>query len=455
MKRPPPSLAFRLLLAQILPLALLAAALAAGGAAVAHRVVERTSDRLLAGSVSAIAEQVGAEGGRATVALSPWALGLLDGPERDAVFYSVRQGARLVTGYPELTAGVPPPADETTFGDGRVRGMPVRVAATRVLVPGVAEPVVVTVAQTLDSRQANVRELLLGLIALPVVLVLGAALLIWPATVWALRPLRRLVARLTDQSSRPRASYAPADMSGLPIELQPLVRAYDSLLASLDSTATALQRFAADASHQLRTPLSVITANLALLGGSRLPRGDALALIRDSRDASARLHLVLRQLLALARAEAAVASGSAELGGVVRQVLFDAQRAHPSAILRARLPEAPVEAKGDPVLLQELLRNLVSNAVAYGGGTVFVALKAGGDAGHQVTVWDHGPGLSDRDLERLSERFYRGDRATGTAGAGLGIAIVRTIAEAFSIGLEIGNRQRAAGLVVRLRLRPA
>lgn len=455
MKRLRPSLAFRLLLAQILPLALLASALAAGGAAVADRVVERTSDRLLSGSVSAIAERVSARNGEATVALSPWALGLLDGPERDAVFYSVREGSRLVTGYPELIAPASPPADETVFRDGQVRGMPVRVAATSVIVPGLPEPVVVTVAQTLDSRQANVRELLLGLIALPVVLVLGAALLIWPATVWALRPLRRLVNRLTDQSSRRRATYAPADMAGVPIELQPLVRAYDSLLASLERTATALERFAADASHQLRTPLSVITANLALLGGGRLPRDEAQSLIRDLRDASARLHLVLRQLLALARAEAAVASGSAELGAVVRQVILDAQRTHPSAVLRARLPATAVEAKGDAVLLQELLHNLVANAVAYGGGRVCVALRAGGEAGPQITVWDHGPGLSARDLERLSERFYRGDRAAGTAGAGLGIAIVRTIAEAFSIGLEIGNRRRGAGLVVRLQLRRA
>jgi two-component system sensor histidine kinase TctE len=453
--RPPPSLAFRLLLAQILPLALLACALAAAGVTVAHRVVERTSDRLLAGSVTAIAEQVGAEGGHATVALSPWALGLLDGPERDAVFYSVRQGSRLVTGYPELIAHAPPSTDEPAFHDGRVRGMPVRVAEKGVLVPGVAEPVVVMVAQTLDSRQANVRELLLGLIALPVVLVLGAALLIWPATVWALHPLRRLVERLTDQSSRRRASYAAADLARVPVELQPLVRAYNSLLASLERTATGLERFAADASHQLRTPLSVITANLALLGGSRLPRGDAQALIRDSRDASARLHLMLRQLLALARAEAAVASGSAELGAVVRQVMFDAARAHPSAVLRARVPETLVEAKGDAVLLQELLHNLISNAVAYGGARVFVALRADGEAGPQITVWDHGPGLSDQDMERLSERFYRGDRARGMAGAGLGIAIVRTIAEAFSIGLEIGNRRRGTGLVIRLGLRPA
>lgn len=455
MKPPPPSLAFRLLLAQILPLALLACALAAAGAAVAHRVVERTSDRLLAASVTAIAEQVSAEDGHATVALSPWALGLLDGPERDAVFYSVRQGPRLVTGYPELIARAPPPTDETAFHDGRVRGMPVRVAEKAVLVPGLAQPIVVMVAQTLDSRQANIRELLFGLTALPVVLVLGAALLIWPATVWALRPLRRLVARLTDQSGRRRAGYAPADLARVPLELQPLVRAYDSLLASLERTATGLERFAADASHQLRTPLSVITANLALLGGSRLPRSDAQTLIRDSRDASARLHLVLRQLLALARAEAAVASGSAELGGVVRQVMFDAARAHPAAALRARLPEGPVDAKGDAVLLQELLHNLVSNAVAYGGGRVFVALTAGGAAGPRITVWDHGPGLSERDLERLSERFYRGDRAQGTAGAGLGIAIVRTIAEASSIDLEIDNRRRGTGLVIRLSLRPA
>jgi two-component system sensor histidine kinase TctE len=453
-RRSAPSLVLRLLVAQIVPLALLAMALAAGGAVVAHRVVERTSDRLLAGSVSAIIEQVGAEGGQATVALSPWSLGLLDGPERDAVFYSVHQGRRLVTGYPDLFAAALPPAGEVVFRNGAARGMPVRIAEAAVRVPGVAEPVVVVVAQTLDSRRASVRELLSGLIALPVLLVGGAALLIWPAALWGLRPLRRLVAALTDQSSVRRPSYAPADLGGVPVELAPVVRAYNALLANLERSASALERFAADASHQLRTPLSVITANLALLAAPGAERQEAAALIQDSRAASSRLNLMLRQLLALARAEAAIASGTAELGGIVLQVAQDAARGHPAATVRTRLPAEPVAARGDAILIAEMLSNLVSNAVNYGGGEVFIRLTAGQDGHPCILLWDHGPGIGEADFERLSERFYRGDRARDTAGAGLGLAIVRAIAETFDIDIDIRNRRRRPGLIIRMRLNP-
>lgn len=452
--RPPPSLALRLLLAQVLPLALLAAALAAGGALLAHRVVERTSDRLLAASVMAIAEQVGAKGGEPTVRLSPWSLGLLDGPERDAVFYGVRQGPRLVTGYRELPRLADARVDAVVFGDGVMFGMPVRLAETMVEVPGLAAPVSVVVAQSLDSRRASVRELLLGLIALPVCLVGGAALLVWPATVWSLRPLRRLVAELTDRSADRRASYAPASLEGVPVEMTPVVRAYNGLLATLERSATALGRFAADASHQLRTPLSVITANLALLSRGGVGAGDAAMLVQDSRDASARLHVVLSQLLALARAEAAVDAGTAALGAAVRQAAAEVKRAHGEAELHVRADADAAWVRGDPVLLQEMLRNVLSNAAVYGGGAVFAWVGRGADGRPVVAIWDRGPGMSEAELARLSDRFYRGVGSQGTLGAGLGMAIVRTIADAFGVEVEVRNRPRK-GLRTLMMFQPA
>jgi two-component system sensor histidine kinase TctE len=121
-RRRPPSLVARLLIAQVAPLALLGAALALAGALAAHQVVEKTSDRLLAGSVASIVAQIGAEDGRAKVALPPWSLGLLDSPERDAVFYAVRQGPRLVTGYDDLPHPPPPPPNETGFAYADMRG---------------------------------------------------------------------------------------------------------------------------------------------------------------------------------------------------------------------------------------------------------------------------------------------------------------------------------------------
>ncbi|MGA0605144.1 sensor histidine kinase [Phenylobacterium sp. VNQ135] len=452
--RPPSSLALRLLLAQVLPLALLAVALAAGGAVLAQRVVERNSDRLLAASVMAIAEQVSVRDGRPSVQLSPWSLGLLDGPERDAVFYGVRHRGRVVTGYGELPRLPHARVDAVVFGDGEMLGMPVRVAETWVEAPGLDAPVSVAVAQSLDSRRASVRELLLGLIALPVCLVGGAALLIWPATVWSLRPLRRLAAELTRRSQDLRASYAPASLDGVPSEVAPVVRAYNSLLANLERSATGLERFAADASHQLRTPLSVITANLALLAKGKLGGVEARALVQDSRDASGRLNVVLRQLLALARAEAAADAGVARLDAAARQAAVEVMRANPRAEVRVRDLRDGLHVRGDPVLVEEMLRNLLSNGAVYGGGLVFVRLCRAADGRPCAVIWDRGPGMRPAELERLFERFYRGAGSAGTVGAGLGLAIVRTLAEAFGAEMEIANRRRR-GLVVRLTFQGA
>ena len=454
MSRRPPSLVSRLLIAQIVPLAVLAIALAAGGAMVANRVVERTSDRLLAGSVTAILQQVSAADGRATAVFSPWALGLLDGPERDAVFYSVHQGRALVTGYGDLTTTLPPVPNDLAFRYGRMKGMPVRIAEATILVPGVREPVVVAVAQTLDSRQANTRELLRGLIGLPVALVLAAALLIWPAILWGLSPLRRLVGRLTDQSASRRADYTPVSLERVPVELSPVVAAFNGLLGNLETSASALERFAADASHQLRTPLSVITANLALLTAPGRRRVEQAELVQDSRDAASRLHLVLKQLLALARAEAAVSSGEADLGAVATEVIRDAALAFPDAIVKFRPPSSSVRVGGDPVLIGELLANLLRNAIQYGDAPVFIHIDSSDREGEPtLVIWDHGLGLPEAELPKLAERFYRGRHSAGTAGAGLGIAIVRSIAEALGIEVSIANRKRRTGLVVRLTFR--
>jgi two-component system sensor histidine kinase TctE len=444
-----PSLVGRLLLAQVAPLALLGAALALAGALAAHAVVEKSSDRLLAGSVASIVAQVGAADGQAKVALPPWALGLLDTPERDAVFYAVRQGPRLVTGYADLPRPSAPPPNETNFSYTRMHGYAVRIAQSTVMVPGVREPVVVAVAQSLDSRQASVRELLFNLIGLPVLLVLVAAVLVVPALGWGLAPLRRLAADLTTRAQAARPDLAPVNPSDTPAELRPVVDAFNHLMGSLERFTRALERFSADASHQLRTPLSVIVANLALLERSAASPRDK-ALLGDSRDAAANLRQVLSQFLALARSEAAAAEGEADLVSLLTTIQVEAARALPDVEVLARLPTSLPLARGNPVLIGELLRNLIFNACAYGGGKAHIVALANTDIVN-VIIWDHGAGISEADMERVFAPFNRGSESGASPGAGLGLAIVRTIAQRLEIGVTLRRRKSKQGLVADIR----
>lgn len=444
-----PSLVGRLLLAQVAPLALLGAALALAGALAARAVVEKSSDRLLAGSVTSIVAQIGVRDGQARVALPPWSLALLDSPERDAVFYAVRQGPRLVTGYDDFPRLPAPAPNETNFSYARMRGYDVRIAQSTVMAPGVRDPVVVAVAQSLDSRRASVRELLSTLIGLPVLLVAVAALLVMPAVGWGLAPLRRLTADLKRRAQASRPDLAPIDAAGTPAELKPAVEAFNHLMSSLERFTRALERFSADASHQLRTPLSVIIANLALLERSAATPRDK-ALLGDSRAAAANLRQVLTQFLALARSEATAADGQADLAALLATIQVEAARAFPEVELLTRLPADLGLARGNAVLIGEVLRNLVFNACAYGAGRVRVVATTDGDR-RRVVIWDHGPGLTDEDLRTVFAPFNRGSAGLGATGAGLGLAIVRSITRRLEVDLELRVRRPRPGLVADLR----
>lgn len=452
-KRRRPSLIGRLLLAQIVPLALLGAALALAGALAAQAVVERSSDRLLAGSVASIVAQIGVNDGQARVALPPWSLGLLDSPERDAVFYAVRQGPRLVTGYPDLPRPPPPAPNETNFSYADMRGYRVRIAQSTVVVPGVADPVVVAVAQSLDSRRASVRELLFNLIGLPVLLVVVAAALVVPAVRWGLRPLRRLTSDLTARAQAPRPDLAPIDAHDAPAEMSPVVEAFSRLMGSLERFTLTLERFSADASHQLRTPLSVIVANLALLERSATTPRDK-ALLGDSRAAAANLRQLLSQFLALARSEAAATEGQADLRALLRTIQIEAASTFPEVEVLTRLPAELPDVRGNPILIGEILRNLVFNACAYGGGKVRICCSTSGST-LKAIIWDHGQGIDQADLERVFTPFNPGVSPPGAHGAGLGLAIVRSITERLDIGVELRGRRLRPGLVAQLDFKGA
>jgi len=443
-----PSLIGRLLIAQVAPLALLGAALALAGALAAMQVVEKTSDRLLAGSVASIVAQVGSQDGRAQVALPPWSLGLLDSPERDAVFYAVREGPRLVTGYEDLPRPPAPPPNDTSFSYAEMRGYKVRVAQSTVMIPGVRAPVVVAVAQSLDSRHASVRELLSNLIGLPVLLVAVAAVLVVPAVRWGLAPLRRLAEDLTARAQASRPDLAPVDPASVPAELSPVVDGFNRLMGSLERFTGALERFSADASHQLRTPLSVIIANLALLERSaESPRNKAL--LGDSRSAAANLQKVLSQFLALARSEAAVTEGEADLTALLNTIRIEAAQAFPNVEVLARAPMNVPLVRGNPVLIGELLRNLVFNACAYGAGKVRILVHTEGKA-PRLVIWDHGPGVDAAELQRLFIPFSRGAAGQTMVGTGLGLAITGSIASRLAIAVALRSRRRRPGLIAEL-----
>jgi len=188
---------------------------------------------------------------------------------------------------------------------------------------------------------------------------------------------------------------------------------------------------------------------LALLERSATTPRDK-ALLGDSRDAAANLRQVLSQFLALARSEAAAAEGEADVVALLKTIQVEAARVFPEVEVLTRLPADLGLARGNSVLVGEVLRNLVFNACAYGGGKVLILAETDGE-GSRVVIWDHGPGMSEDELQSLVRPFSRGTASQASAGVGLGLAIVRSITRRLDIDFTLRPRRPRPGLVADLR----
>jgi signal transduction histidine kinase len=254
------------------------------------------------------------------------------------------------------------------------------------------------------------------------------AVLVLAIAAWTVRSgLKPMVA-----ASARAAAIAPGAVDvrlpteDLPSELLPLVVAVNSALDRLETGFTLQRQFTANAAHELRTPLAVLTAALESLE-------DSSEVARLRLDA-ARMNRIVGQLLRVARLDAqpiatlqpidlrAIASHVVEhlapwAAGAGRRLAYEA-------------PEAPVQVRGDAEALSDALRNLVENAVGHAPADSEVVVRVTADG--RLCVADSGPGVAPQDRERVFERFWRGRaRAAGTTiGAGLGLAIVAEIVRA-------------------------
>jgi two-component system sensor histidine kinase TctE len=224
------------------------------------------------------------------------------------------------------------------------------------------------------------------------------------------------------------------------------------LLALLDGATAGVRRFTADASHQMRTPLSVLKLQVTL---ARQGSADALGEISDAVD---RLERLLTQLLSLARAQEAGQSTPIEAVDlrevctrVVTRRYGQAMEAGVDVRLDAPEREGPI-VQGHRALVFELLSNLVDNAIRYNrrGGEVALSItRAPGAA--IVSVEDDGPGIAAPDRDRAFERFVRLDTPERREGSGLGLAIVQSIATRIGATITLADGD-AGGLLVRVRL---
>ncbi len=368
---------------------------------------------------------------------------------RKVVFQVFHEGRLVLRSANAPTVPMLDAAQSVTSGFNTVRigDSTWRVFATR----GSKEDVRVFVGEEASSRDA----------------ILWAALrsTLWPiaaalpllalATWWAVRrgvaPLRSFSTALAER--RPD-SLRPVVIDDAPSEMKPMLDELNGLFQRIERLMESERRFTADAAHELRTPIAAIRTQAQVALGER---DDALRVhaLRGTLEGCDRATHLVKQLLILSRLEShtAAATTLVDLSEVVRRVVGEIA---PQAIALQQTisleAETAAQVRGDATLLSVLVRNLVDNAVRYSlpHATVNVALRT--QPAHVVlSVEDSGPGMSEPEIRRLGERFFRG-MGTDQAGSGLGWSIVRRVADVHGAIVHVARSESLGGLRVEVVL---
>jgi two-component system sensor histidine kinase TctE len=416
-------------------------------------------DRLLRASAEAIAEDVNYKDGELVVDLPYAALELLESNLQERIFYRVvAPDGRTVTGYDDLPLpfSEAPPDVEASLYTADYRGEPIHLVAFRKRFYGseVTPPVVIVVAETSEARDALSSQILLEGLTRQGVLILAAMVLVWLGLVRGLRPLTRLRQSVAQRSPD---DLSPIDPHTVQLEVRPLIAALNQHTARIERLLSGRQRMITDASHQMRTPLAEMRLQIEYCLRQERPEL-ALQTLRELHGDVDRMGRLLSQLLLSASADpdgqAAAQMAEVDLTELARQTALDhvGPARRKSIDLGFEGPSQPARVRGNPLLLRELIANLVDNAILYGhaGGSVSLRLTAG--SATVLEVEDDGPGIAPEEFDRVFERFYRSPGALSARkpGTGLGLSIVRDIAHAHHAAVELRRPASGVGLCVRV-----
>jgi two-component system, OmpR family, sensor histidine kinase TctE len=412
-------------------------------------------DRWLIDSTRSLAQAVRAEHGLIQFDLPRVALEIFQFDEVDKTYFKVSsQSEGFLSGDPALPDVAPTAIGGLRLAFDTVRGKRVRLVSTLVAPGRPEDPVLVSVAETLNKRSTLTREILIAMAA-PQIALLAIALLLGRIGVnHGLKPLTDLAAQI---EARGQNNLSPVPQSGLPREARVLVARINELLERLSNAMRAQKRFVADAAHQLRTPLAAVLlhAERAERATDTLSEREALGALHRSVERAARISA---QLLALARTDpeavSAIGLKPVDLTTLTRQVGEEwVRRALERDIdFGLVVPDYPVTVTGDERLLSEVLSNLIDNALRYGntGGHVTLMVEAGEQP--RLSVQDDGPGIPVDERARIFERFYR-LQSENSDGCGLGLSIVEEIARLHNATVEVtsGANDRGSRFTVVFR----
>ena len=418
------------------------------------RFSNRAHDRSLHEIAREVALHVKANGSGPRIEMSPSAERILLTDEEDRLAYRVSSATgSLIGGTADLAAPAAPlkKGGGAIFYGDRLHGQPVRVVASWMPLDGgggVADMVMVQVAETMNKRNQLAWEILANVIVPQLLLIVMASAAVYFGVSRSLAPLTALQREVSDRSHR---DLTAVEMDHVPGEVRPLVVAVNDLMQRLGKTLDFQTRFIADAAHQLKTPVAGLKAQIEMTLREDEPQRvrHSLAQLYVGVD---RLSRLVQQLLSLARNEPgaieAVRLQALDLDAFALEISMEWV---PLAITQG--VDLGFEGAGHTVMidaepdrLRELINNLIDNAVRYSahGGRVTVAVGRA-DAGRgRLSISDDGPAIPIEERGRIFERFHR-LLGTPSDGSGLGLAIVSEIAILHGASITLEEDQDGVG----------
>ena len=415
-------------------------------------------DRSLYLAARTLAEELEWRDGRVQLDMMKAAGFLFENHTGSRLFYKVETPTGRWLAGVEALPGVPVVGQSAVkyfalvqFDDGVYLNQPVRLAQlTHVMEDAdVKEPLLkITVAETMEARQQLIQSILWDTLGSQGLLLLAAALLVLWGVQRGIRPLevfRQQLARKADDD------FSPIHPPDLPRELRPLIATLNSYLDRLGRLIDIRKRFLDNAAHQLRTPLTALKTQLALVQRNAEPEQSESLLMaaRQTTDDAVRL---TEQLLAMTRVEHAREMHSphtVDLVDLARRVTQEhLMRAHQLGDdLGLEVQVAQCEVQGVDLLLHEALSNLIDNAIHHGPVGTHITVRVGE---FWLEVEDDGPGIAPEHQAHVFERFYRA-APSGVNGSGLGLAIVKEIANQHGAVMQVTSPvEKGCGALIRM-----
>ncbi|MBI0328958.1 sensor histidine kinase [Burkholderia plantarii] len=396
---------------------------------------ERAYDQLLSGAVIQVAENLYVQGG--VLALNPPVAALSSLSRYDLVYYKVVDSRGVVVaGYHDLPDAAPVGAAQrgTRFATGIYQQQPVRIATIARYMPEERVPgwALVTVAQTTHAREQLTNDMSLKvwtLIVLMAALAIGASALAIRRGLLPLAQIEAIIAAREPSDLRPVAIDTPSEIAAI-------IGAINGLMHRLAERVATMQRFIADAAHQMRTPLARLDAQIEMLShepDAARQRARLATLRATCSDVGRLTGQLLNHAMVIHRTEV-VPLQPVDLVALAKEGLGRAiPLAHERDVqvsLEIRRADATID--GDAISLQEALQNLLHNALHHGVATQITVTLDGSAEQVTLTVADNGRGIAREHWDAVLRPFVRldGDGAQRRDGSGLGLAIVKEVMDA-------------------------